>query len=64
MVEENETRFPHKGFYDVTVGIGYQWNNSLGTALAYRVIDVEYQEGSFFYDVKQEGWGLSLIRSF
>jgi len=51
-------------FYDVSANIGYQWSKSIGTTLGYRMFDVKYGEGTFFYDVKQEGWALGLTWAF
>ncbi len=51
-------------FYDVSINIGYQWKKTIGITLGYRLLDIEYAEESFFYDVQQAGWGLGLIRSF
>jgi len=51
-------------FYDVTANVGYQWSKTIGTTLGYRLFDVEYEEGSFLYDVKQEGWLLGLTWAF
>jgi hypothetical protein len=51
-------------FYDVSASVGYQWNKSIGTSLGYRRFDVTYEEGTFFYDVAQEGWLLGLTWSF
>lgn len=51
-------------FYDVSANIGYQWNKSIGTTLGYRLFDVKYEEGTFFYDLKQEGWLLGLTWAF
>jgi len=47
-------------FYDTSVNVGYQWTDAISTSLGYRVFDVDYDHGSFVYDVKQEGWGLGL----
>jgi hypothetical protein len=51
-------------FYDISANIGYQWSKSIGTTLGYRLFDVDYEEGSFLYDVKQEGWLLGLSWAF
>ena len=51
-------------FYDVTANIGYQWSKAIGTSLGYRLFDVDYEDGSFLYDVKQEGWLLGLTWAF
>jgi hypothetical protein len=51
-------------FYDASVHLGYQWNKNLGTTLGYRSFDVKYEEGSFFYDVRQSGWMLGLTYAF
>lgn len=51
-------------FYDVSANIGYQWNKAIGTTLGYRLFNVDYQDGSFVYDVQQEGWALGLTWAF
>ena len=44
--------------------IGYRWNAAIGTALGYRLFDVEYDSGGFSYDVRQAGWQLGLTWRF
>jgi hypothetical protein len=51
-------------FYDFNVNLGYQWSKSIGTAIGYRVFDVDYEKKDFLYDVKQPGWLLSLTWAF
>ena len=51
-------------FYDLSANIGYQWNKAIGTALGYRLFNVDYEDGTFLYDVQQEGWDLGLTWSF
>lgn len=51
-------------FYDALASVGYQWTHALSTSVAYRVFDVDYDHGSFRYDVKQEGWALGLTWIF
>jgi hypothetical protein len=51
-------------FYDASVNVGYQWNKSIGTTLGYRMFNVDYEDGSFIYDVQQEGWALGLSWAF
>lgn len=51
-------------FYDVNANIGYRWNKSIGTAIGYRLYDVDYENRDFLYDVKQQGWLLSLTWEF
>lgn len=51
-------------FYDVSANLGYQWNKAIGTTLGYRIFHVDYQDGSFVYDVKQAGWALGLSWTF
>jgi hypothetical protein len=51
-------------FYDISANIGYQWSEAIGTSLGYRMFDVDYEDGSFLYDVKQEGWLLGLTWAF
>ena len=51
-------------FYDTSINIGYQWSDSIGTSLGYRVLDVKYDQNDFYYDVKQKGWALGLTWNF
>jgi hypothetical protein len=51
-------------FYDINANVGYQWSEAIGTSLGYRLFDVKYENGSFLYDVKQEGWLLALTWAF
>jgi hypothetical protein len=51
-------------FYDISANIGYQWTQAIGTTLGYRMFDVDYENGSFVYDMKQEGWALALTWAF
>jgi hypothetical protein len=36
-------------------GAGYRWGTRWGTYLAYRLLDTDYENGGFLYDVRQEG---------
>lgn len=49
------------GFYDVTATVGYQFSDSVVAAIGYRLFDVDYEDNSFVYDVRQEGWLLGLV---
>lgn len=51
-------------FYDMSANLGYQWNNSIGTVIGYRVFEVDYDNNGFLYDVKQTGWQLGLTWAF
>lgn len=51
-------------FYELSANIGYQWNKSIGTALGYRVFEVDYDNDGFLYDAKQAGWQLGLTWAF
>lgn len=51
-------------FYDLSANLGYQWTKSIGTTIGYRLFDVDYEEGSFVYDMRQEGWALGLTWAF
>jgi hypothetical protein len=50
--------------YDASLHFGYQWSKLIGTTLGYRMYDVKYQDGSFLYDVRQQGWLLGLSFTF
>ena len=51
-------------FYEINVNIGYQWNQAIGTAIGYRMFDVDYEDDGFLYDVRQQGWQLGLTWAF
>ena len=51
-------------FYDLNLNLGYQWSKSIGTAIGYRYYDVDYEKSDFLYDVKQQGWLVSLTWAF
>ncbi|MBW7469852.1 hypothetical protein [Marinobacter sp. F4218] len=51
-------------FYDVSINAGYQWTQGFGTSIGYRVYDLDYEDGSFLYDVEQKGWLLGLSWAF
>ena len=36
----------------------------MNVALGYRTYDVKYEDGAFFYDVRQSGWMLGLTYAF
>ena len=51
-------------FYEINANIGYQWSKSIGTALGYRMFDVDYEDDGYVYDVKQQGWQVGLTWAF
>jgi len=51
-------------FYEFNGAIGYQWNKAIGTAVGYRLFDVDYEDGGFLYDATQQGWQLGLTWAF
>jgi hypothetical protein len=51
-------------FYDLNGAIGYQWTPSIGTAVGYRLFDVDYEDGGFLYDARQQGWQVGLTWAF
>jgi hypothetical protein len=51
-------------FYEVSGAIGYRWSETIGTAVGYRLYDVDYDSGGFSYDVRQDGWQLGLSWRF
>ena len=51
-------------FYDASVNFGYQWTKAIGTAVGYRVFDVDYDNDQFVYDVRQHGFALGLTWGF
>ena len=51
-------------FYDLSGAIGYQWTQAIGTAIGYRMFDVDYEDGGFVYDARQQGWQVGLTWAF
>ena len=51
-------------FYEINANFGYQWNESIGTTIGYRMFDVDYEDDGYVYDVRQQGWQLGLTWSF
>ena len=51
-------------FYDLNAAIGYQWTPAIGTAIGYRMFDVDYEDSGFVYDARQQGWQLGLTWAF
>ena len=51
-------------FYEINANVGYQWNKSIGTALGYRMFDVDYEDDGYVYDVRQQGWQVGLTWAF
>jgi len=51
-------------FYEFNGAIGYQWNKAIGTAIGYRMFDVDYEDDDFIYDAGQQGWQLGLTWAF
>ena len=46
--------------WDANLNLGYQWTETFSTTLGYRYLDVDYEDGSFLYDVAQDGITLGL----
>ena len=51
-------------FYEFNGAIGYQWNKAIGTVIGYRMLDVDYEDGGFAYDARQQGWQVGLTWAF
>jgi hypothetical protein len=51
-------------FYELSGVIGYQWRESIGIVGGYRLLDVDYSNNSFSYDVKQHGLQFGLTWAF
>jgi hypothetical protein len=51
-------------FYEFNGAVGYQWNKAIGTAIGYRLFDVDYEDDGFLYDARQQGWQLGLTWAF
>lgn len=51
-------------FYEFNGAIGYQWTPAIGTAIGYRMFDVDYEDDGFVYDARQQGWQIGLTWAF
>jgi hypothetical protein len=51
-------------FYEFSAAVGYQWNKAIGTAIGYRLFDVDYEDNGFIYDATQQGWQVGLTWAF
>lgn len=51
-------------FYELSANLGYQWTDTIGTAIGYRMYELDYDQNDFQYDVKQSGWQLGLTWGF
>ncbi len=51
-------------FYDLSAHLGYQWSDSIGTSIGYRMYDLDYENDGFVHDVRQEGWLFGLTWAF
>ena len=51
-------------FYELSGTVGYQWTPTIGTAIGYRMFDVDYDDDGFEYDVRWEGWQVGLTWAF
>lgn len=51
-------------FYEVSMNVGYQWNKSIGTAIGYRIFEVDYEDDGYIYDMKQDGWQVGLTWAY
>jgi hypothetical protein len=51
-------------FYDLNANFGYQWNESIGTMVGYRLYDLDYEDDGFVYDITQQGWIFGLTWAF
>ena len=50
--------------YEINANVGYQWTESIGTTIGYRMFDVDYEKGGYVYDVRQQGLQLGLTWAF
>ena len=51
-------------YWQAVAGIGFRLSEQTSLALAYRIIAVDYQQGSFIYDIETSGPNLGLIIRF
>lgn len=51
-------------FYDLSLNLGYQWSDSIGTTVGFRQFDVDYDDDGFVYDVEQYGFSVGLTWTF
>lgn len=50
--------------WDANLNLGYQWTETFSTVLGYRYMDLDYEDGSFLYDIAQDGFTLGLSWRF
>ncbi|WXL26373.1 hypothetical protein WG219_02465 [Ectopseudomonas mendocina] len=50
--------------WDVAATVGYQFSNSLSAVAGYRALGVDYNKGSFVYDVVQKGPVVGVVMRF
>ncbi|MEE4659424.1 MAG: hypothetical protein V2J89_03090 [Halieaceae bacterium] len=50
--------------YELSLNLGYQWTDSIGTTVGYRFFDVDYEDDGFLYDIEQHGVMLGLTWQF
>jgi hypothetical protein len=53
-----------KLFYDLSLNLGYQWTDAIGTIIGYRLFNVDYDHKGFLWDVQQAGLGVGLAWRF
>ena len=41
--------------WDANLNLGYRWTETFSTTFGYRYLDVDYEDGTFLYDVSQDG---------
>jgi opacity protein-like surface antigen len=51
-------------YWQVIAGLAYRMTDHTSLAVAYRIIAVDYQQGSFSYDAEMEGPNLGLVFRF
>jgi opacity protein-like surface antigen len=50
--------------WDANLNLGYRWTETFSTTFGYRYLDVDYEDGTFLYDVSQDGLTLGLSWRF
>lgn len=51
-------------FYETSLNLGYQWTETVGTYIGYRILGVDYDRDGYIYHVIQQGAQLGLNWNF
>jgi hypothetical protein len=53
-----------KLFWELNANLGWQWTERFGTAIGYRLFEVDHDDDGFVFDVRQAGYQLGLTWSW